>query len=235
MPADIIRMAVRVGEVVTNGPRTRTPSCTNLGFLSVLGVVASQQPVRANPVLEITPSASSASNASAGVDPPLPGPTDPRPDVPPRRTPPAVPPAHIRAVADLDGLYLWLGPSAGAGYLAASWDSVVGADVAVLRVREHQRLGVIGASIGAARWTARGGGRAWLEAIAGTRVADRTMVGVSAGGIVELSDVEHPRPGAMVGAWVFCGVTPYVRVGVVDSYGAVVELGVHIALPVLRR
>jgi hypothetical protein len=140
-----------------------------------------------------------------------------------------------REVANLDGTYVWLGPSASAGYLDRGWDSLIGADLAVMRVREHAPLGAVGGSVGAARWTERGGGRMWAEAIAGTRLFDRTMVGLSAGAIVELADTVHPRAGAMVGAWVFAGVTPYVRVGAIDGYGAVVELGVHIALPVFRR
>jgi hypothetical protein len=61
------------------------------------------------------------------------------------------------------------------------------------------------------------------------------MAGVTAGGIAELSDTEHPRLGAMVGLWAFVGVTPYVRIGAVQDDGLVLELGVHIALPVLRR
>ena len=193
----------------------------------MLGVLASQPNVRADPGIGITPSVS-------GIDTPIPNPTDPRPDPPLRRTPPAVPPGNLHSVADLDGLYLWLGPAISAGYLANSWDSLIGADVSILRVREHRPVGAIGASFGAARWTARGGGRTWLEAIVGTRLADRTMVGLSAGGVLELSDIEHPRPGAMIGAWAFLGVTPYVRVGTVADEGAVVELGIHIALPVLR-
>nr|HEX4315450.1 hypothetical protein [Kofleriaceae bacterium] len=186
-------------------------------------MVALDPSVRADPGLGITPSAP----ASA---------VDPRPDPPPRSGQPAVPvDPERRSIADLDGVYVWLGPDVGAGYLASSWDSTIGADLTVLRVRERERLGAVGGSLGAARWTERGGGRVWADAVAGTRLWNRTMVGLSAGGIVELADTEHPRVGAMVGAWAFVGLTPYVRVGAIDGYGAVVELGIHIALPVLRR
>jgi hypothetical protein len=146
-----------------------------------------------------------------------------------------VPPANFRPVEDLDGTYVWLGPSGSAGYLAASWDSTVGADLSVIRVREHEALGAVGGTLGASRWTVRGGGRAWLEAIAGTRILGRTMVGVSLGSLVELSDIVHPRVGASIGVWAFTGVTPYVRAGLVDGYGGFVELGVHVALPVWRH
>ena len=90
----------------------------------------------------------------------------------------------------------------------------------------------LGASVGASRWTERGGGRIWLDALAGTRLG--RMVGVSAGPIVELDDLHHPRLGASVGLWAFLGVTPYARVGTVEDLGAFAEIGVHIALPVRR-
>jgi hypothetical protein len=188
--------------------------------------MAGQPTVRADPGLGIAPT---------GVDAPIPSPTDPRPDIPGRRTPPAVPPGNLPSFVDLDGTYVWLGPSGGAAYIDSSWDSVIGGDLSVVRVREHDALGTVGGSFGAAKWTERGGGRLWLEAIAGTRLVNRTMVGLSAGGIVELADTEHPRPGALFGVWAFVGVTPYVRVGAIQDDGLVVELGVHITLPVLRR
>jgi hypothetical protein len=88
--------------------------------------------------------------------------------------------------------------------------------------------------LGAARWTERGGGRIWLDGVLGTELGGH-MVGVSAGPILELSDLAHPRGGGSVGIWGFVGVTPYARIGEVDGLGTFVELGVHIALPVFRR
>ena len=61
------------------------------------------------------------------------------------------------------------------------------------------------------------------------------MVGVSVGPIVELSELAHPRLGGSVGLWAFVGVTPFARVGIVDELGGFVEIGLHIALPVIRR
>lgn len=157
------------------------------------------------------------------------------PDVPPRRTPAAVPPSGLRSTADLDGTYLWLGPVGAAGYVDSEWDSAFGGDATVIRIREHRRVGAIGASLGGEKWTKRDGGRAWLEGVVGTRVGGRAMLGVSAGVISELAYTSHPRPGGMVGVWGYFGVTPYVRVGTVESLGEFVEIGVHIALPVFRR
>lgn len=158
-------------------------------------------------------------------------PTQLDPDPPARQNapPPVLPPSW-----DLDGLYVWLGPSGAATYVDTDWDSTIGGDLSIMRIRERNTVGAIGASFGGARWTVRGGGRIWLDAIAGTRVFGR-MTGISAGPILELSELAHPRVGGSFGLWTFVGVTPYARVGAVTDLGAFVEVGIHIALPVLRR
>jgi len=172
--------------------------------------------------------------STAAADPARPPPTATIPDPPPRTGSPRVPASAFRPSWDLDGIYLWLGPTAAASRLDASWDSTVGGHAAVLRVRERQHLGVIGGAFGASQWTERSGARIWLDAMAGTRVAGR-MIGASLGPILELDDLAHPRLGGSVGVWTFLGVTPFARVGLVDELGAFAEIGLHIALPVLRR
>lgn len=159
-------------------------------------------------------------------------PTQVDPDPPSRRAPAAVPASTARPSWDLDGLYLWLGPTGAASRIDATWDSTIGADATVIYVREREALGAIGATLGASRWTVRGGGRIWLDGLVGTRLV--RMVGVSAGPILELSELSHPRLGGSVGLWAFLGVTPFVRTGMVRDLGGFVEVGVHIALPVLR-
>jgi hypothetical protein len=155
------------------------------------------------------------------------------PDPPARRGPPELGPSGLRPTSDLDGFYIWLGPVGAAGRLDAQWDSTFGADLSIVRVREEARLGVIGATAGASTWTERGGGRLWLDALAGTRLGGR-MYGASVGGLVELAELAHARVGGSVGLWAFFGPVPYARVGVVEDLGAFVEIGLHLALPVLR-
>jgi hypothetical protein len=135
---------------------------------------------------------------------------------------------------DLDGTYVWLGPTGAASHIDGSWDSTFGAHLAILRVRERSPLGVFGASAGGSLWTERGGGRVWLDGVVGTRLGSR-MVGATLGPILELGELNHPRVGGSVGMWAFLGVTPFVRAGVVQELGGFAEIGVHIALPVLRR
>ena len=159
-------------------------------------------------------------------------PTKIDPDPPARRPQPSLGSVDTSPSWNLDGIYLWLGPSGAAGYVDTEWDSLIGADVSVLRVRERERLGALGISLGGARWTERGGGRLWVDGLVGTRLG--RMVGLSAGPLVELAELSHARVGGSVGAWAFVGVTPFVRVGAIQDLGGFVEVGVHIALPVVR-
>src|SRR5690606_12389611 len=99
------------------------------------------------------------------------------------------------------------------------WDSTFGATAAVIRVRERASLAAIGGALGASRWTTRGGGRMWLDGLVGTRRGLGRMLGISAGPIVELSELAHPRPGASVGLWAFFGVTPFARLGTIHELG----------------
>ncbi|CAN5609741.1 hypothetical protein BH11MYX1_BH11MYX1_55870 [soil metagenome] len=158
-------------------------------------------------------------------------PTETTPDAPPRTNAPNL---VFRESSNLDGTYLWLGPSGVAGYIDSQWDSAFGVDASIVRVREHEALSALGFSIGASRWTEHSGGRVWVDAMIGTPVLDHT-VGISVGPIVEIGELSHPLVGGSVGIWGFLGVTPFARVGTLQSLGTFAEFGVHIALPALRR
>jgi hypothetical protein len=156
------------------------------------------------------------------------------PDAPGVPRPVVVPRATFRPSWDLDGTYLWLGPIGAASYVDAKWDSTFGGEAAAVIVHEREPLGLVGINLGASRWTERGGGRVWVDGLVGTQLIGR-MMGASLGPILELSELAHPRLGASIGVWGFAGITPFARVGAVSNLGMFAELGVHIALPVLRR
>jgi hypothetical protein len=142
--------------------------------------------------------------------------------------------SRLGSTASLDGVYVWLGPLGAASRVEEAWDSTFGADLSVVRVREAAALGALGASAGTSRWSERGGGRIWLDGVVGTRLGGR-MYGATAGPIVELSELAHPRVGGSIGVWAFFGVMPFARVGAVGEIGMFVEVGLHLALPVYRR
>jgi hypothetical protein len=156
------------------------------------------------------------------------------PDVPPRSAPAtAGGPSHLPPSWNLDGTYLWLAPTLTASYFESKWDSSVGGSAGVVRIREHEPLGLIGGTFGGSLWSANNGGRVWLDALAGTEIFGH-MAGVSAGPILDLSEEAHPRAGGSVGVWAFAGVTVFARAGTFQGLGNFAEIGVHIALPVLR-
>jgi hypothetical protein len=60
------------------------------------------------------------------------------------------------------------------------------------------------------------------------------MVGATVGPLLELGDLRHPKIGGSGSIWVFAGVVPYVRLGVVNAAGEFLEAGVQLSLPALR-
>ncbi len=137
---------------------------------------------------------------------------------------------------DLDGWYLWLGPRVGALY-RQQWDSNVGADLALLRVREHQGLAAYGVRFAATIPTATERTRFAFGAVVGTRRLANTMIGVTADATLELDPFARPAPGVSLGVWAHTGVVPFVAVGWTGGRqsSVTVEAGITIALPVMRR
>ncbi len=139
-----------------------------------------------------------------------------------------------RSTADLDGHYLMLGPVGGAVRIEEAWDSAFGVSLTWLAVAEQRPVAAWGIGAGGARYAERDGGRVWLEGVAGTRRLGGWLVGASAGAVVELSELQHPRAGITGAVWAFLGVTPFVRAGFVDEAGGFVEIGASLPLPAWR-
>jgi hypothetical protein len=148
--------------------------------------------------------------------------------------PPPQVPHRLRTTDNLDADRLFLGPVGGAIAIDGAWDGAVGAELAWLRIREHQALAAAGVAFGGARYAARDGGQLWLEGLVGTRRVTGLLIGVTAGPALELGALEHPRLGATASAWLFAGISPFVRIGAIDGAGAFVELGLALELPVWR-
>jgi len=136
--------------------------------------------------------------------------------------------------ADLDGGYVWLGVTGAATHDHGAWDSVFGVEAAMVRVREHARLGVIGAGLTGARIARDARWRLTLDAIAGTRLGSRLTLGLAVGPTLDLAELAHPVLGGTAMAWAFVGITPYVRVGVLADGTTYVDLGAQLSLPIAR-
>ncbi len=142
--------------------------------------------------------------------------------------------AGHRMASDLDGYYLTIGPVAGALAIQHNWSSAVGAEVSLVRLREGCVPALLGVDVGAVVFDDRTGTRAWAELELGV---DRLPVkfGLSAGLAAEFDRVLPPRFGAQATLWLFAGVVPYVRVGVLEEAGEFFEAGVMIKIPVKIR
>jgi len=164
---------------------------------------------------------------------PAAAPRRPNPDP----TPPPIAATRTRApwpsTADLDGTYVHLGPQVGAVRAGGDWDTVVGAGLSVLRVREHDLVAVVGGRVTGARWS-KGGGRLTAEAVVGTR-APGFLVGLAGGPLVDLADLHHPRVGGAAAIWCYAGVVPYIKIGVIAGSDRFLEAGLELPLPVWRH
>jgi hypothetical protein len=147
-----------------------------------------------------------------------------------------VAPLRLANSDDLDGWYLWLGPRVGAIY-RQQWDSNVGADLALLRVREHQAIAAYGVRFAATIPTTTERTRFALGAVVGTRRLANAMMGVTVDATLELDPFARPAPGLNVGLWAHTGIVPFVAVGWTGGLESSVtlEAGITIALPVMRR
>jgi hypothetical protein len=144
------------------------------------------------------------------------------------------PTSRLPFTANLDGHYIWLGVSGAATRDDGTWDSVFGMELTVLRVRESAVLGVVGVGLAGSRIATDERWRVTLEAVVGTRLAGRTTAGLAIGPTVDLAELAHPEYGISARAWVFVGITPYVRVGVMADGSKYVDLGAQLSLPIAR-
>jgi hypothetical protein len=144
------------------------------------------------------------------------------------------PGASLRSPANLDGVYLALGPVGALVHVEDDWDGAFGGELSLWRVRERQLISGVGIGLGGHKFSERDGGRLWGEISAAHRTPLGLALGVAAGVATEVDDLITPRWGAYGSLWLFAGVLPYVRVGSVQTSGAFVDLGIKIALPAIR-
>jgi hypothetical protein len=151
---------------------------------------------------------------------------------PPVGTPDGEPALLPVRVTSLDGTYLALGPVASFVRTDGKWDGGFGGEISLVRVREREPLSALGIAAGVLRLAADDRGRVWSELMVGTRLAG-IHAGLGAGVGVEIDSVRAPRWGGHATVWIFAGVVPYARVGVVEEGGLFAEIGLKIALPVV--
>lgn len=138
------------------------------------------------------------------------------------------------AVADEPDRFVALAAIGSAVRVEGAWDGAWGGEVGVGQMRGDPLLSAWAASVGMVGFTERTGGRLFGELTLGTRWPTGYLVGLGVGPAVELDQIRKPRPGGQVTLWVFAGVVPYVRAGVLEPGGVFADVGIRIAFPAVR-
>jgi len=136
--------------------------------------------------------------------------------------------------ANLDGLYLTVGPLGGATRVEGAWTTGAGAELSLVRVTERCLPAALGIAAGGVGYTSRAGGRLWLEAEAAIGRPLPVAVGLGLGTAAEVDAVRPARFGAQATLWLFTGILPYLRAGAVQGAGAFVEAGIMIKIPAIK-
>lgn len=153
-------------------------------------------------------------------------------------SPPPPPPASARPLpspSDLSGWYVSLGPVGAAVRIQDNWFAAAGAEVSLVRIRQDRVPAMFGLAAGGVSYASRDGGRLWLELETAVDQPLPVAIGLGAGVTAEADPVLRWRWGGQATLWVFAGVIPYARVGAVEEYGAFVELGIMLKMPVKFR
>lgn len=114
------------------------------------------------------------------------------------------------------------------------WVGTFGAEVLVVRVTERRPLAALGVVAGAVRFSELDRGRLWVDLLAGTRRPLGLAIGLQAGGVLEVDEINRPRAGVQGTLWLYAGIVPYLRAGSVQASGTFLELGVRLPLPLVR-
>ncbi|HUH00595.1 MAG TPA: hypothetical protein VML75_01290 [Kofleriaceae bacterium] len=141
---------------------------------------------------------------------------------------------QLDASANLDGVYLTLGPVGSALHTATAWDAAFGGELMLARVTERRPIAALALSLGGHRYSERDTGRLWLEGMVASSRLGGTPIGLAAGPTLEVDRVIPARVGAQATVWAYVGVIPYMRIGTVDKSGAFFEMGLRIPLPAFR-
>ncbi len=116
-----------------------------------------------------------------------------------------------------------------------AWDRSYGGEISLSRRQPSAPLALIGVGLGGARATradATRGWRVWLDVAAATRMRG-LLWGIAVGPGVDLSPIRRARWRGHATLWIFAGVVPYVRAGVIQEDGIFTELGVQVVLPAI--
>jgi len=147
--------------------------------------------------------------------------------------PVASPIETAQTTGNLDGVYLFVGPTGGTIHAGGEWDSSIGGHLSIATYSEHRALTLAAIDLGLTQVGREAGGRAWITPSVGSRVAGSLVV-FSAGLSAQWDPVEPPKLGPVATIGWFVGVLPTLSVGRHQRSGTFVEVGLRLTLPALR-
>jgi hypothetical protein len=135
-------------------------------------------------------------------------------------------------LAPRNATHLALGPQVSAIQYASEWDTEVGAELHLARLRKSRALSVIGGSLGVASFGEGEQVQLTLDFYAGTQALTQLPIGVSFGPLLEVFPHGRPQVGGRVTVWAYYGVMPYAGVAWLDGPNAPDSPSVEIGLKI---
>ena len=132
--------------------------------------------------------------------------------------------------------HLALGPQAAAALADSEWDSEIGAEIHLARLRKSRLVSVVGASLGVAGFSKGDILQLSLDFYVGTESLGPLPIGVSVGPMLKAFLNGRPQLGARSTLWLYHGVMPYISVswltGPMSPAQPGLEIGVKIPFPI---
>jgi hypothetical protein len=128
--------------------------------------------------------------------------------------------------------HLALGPQAAALLVDEEWDSEIGVELHLTRLRESRVLSVVGAGFGVASFSRGDILQLTLDFYIGTRVVADVPVGVSVGPLLKAFEHGRPHVGGRTTIWVYHGVMPYLSASWLSGPNSPAQPGLEIGVKI---
>ncbi len=128
--------------------------------------------------------------------------------------------------------HIALGPQVAAALDDSEWDSEIGAELHLTRLRTSDLLSVVGAGLGVASFSRGETLQLSLDLYVGSRALADVPVGLSVGPLLKAFDTGRPQIGARTTLWLYHGVMPYVSVSWLSGPNKPAQPGLEMGLKI---
>ncbi len=128
--------------------------------------------------------------------------------------------------------HILLGPQVAAIAIDSEWDSEIGAELHLTRLRTGELLSVLGAGLGAASFSRGETLQLSFDLYVGTGALYEVPLGLSVGSLLKAFDNGRPQLGARTTLWIYHGVMPYLSLSWLRGPNSPAQPGVEIGLKI---